>query len=131
MNLRLSAWAPVFLYMALIFWFSSLSNPPEPPGALSMLSDKALHAILYAGLAALVVRALAGRLLGPVTIRIAALAVAISALYGVTDELHQYFVPPRQADIRDLAADVTGAAVAALALYVVGRFTRMSRTTGI
>jgi VanZ family protein len=108
---------------------SSIPDPPEPPGPFSILSDKALHGILYAGLSALVVRALAGRMLGPVTLGVAALATAISALYGVTDELHQYFVPQRQTDIWDLVADVIGAAVAALALYVAGRFTTMAPTT--
>ena len=129
MNIRWSLWAPVFLYMALIFGVSSMSNPPEPPGALALLSDKALHGILYAGLSALVVRALAGRLLGSVTGRMAALAIAVAAVYGATDELHQYFVPGRRMDVRDLVADVVGAALAALGLYVVGRLTTRSRTT--
>ena len=60
---------------------------------------------------------------GPVSVATAALAIAISSLYGATDELHQYFVPPRQADLRDLAADIVGATVAALGLCLVGRFT--------
>ncbi len=31
-----------------------------------------------------------------------------AALYGVSDEIHQYFVPMRSADIFDLFADVIG-----------------------
>jgi VanZ family protein len=125
-----SRWAPVIIYMALIFALSSIRNPPLPPGPL--ISDKPLHGILYAGLSALVVRALAGGWLGEVTLGIAVRAVGISTLYGVTDELHQYFVPPRQADIRDVGADLLGAAVAALALYVIGQLaTRSGTRTGI
>ena len=129
---RLSLWAPVLAYMALIFWLSSIPNPPQPPGPLSILSDKPLHGLVYSGLTALLVRALTGRLLGPLTFGTAALAVVISALYGATDELHQSFVPPRQSEVQDLVADVCGSALAALALYVAGRLTTGPRaTTGI
>ena len=34
------------------------------------------------------------------------------ALYGLSDEIHQYFVPGRVCDILDLAADVTGGTIA-------------------
>jgi VanZ family protein len=103
--------------MALIFTLSSLPRPPEPPGPLSLLSDKALHALVYAGLAALVIRALTGRWLRPVTLRVALFAAAAATLYGVTDEIHQHFVPPREADALDLVADAFGAALAAIGLH--------------
>ena len=41
----------------------------------------------------------------------------ISTIYGVTDEVHQMFVPLRTADLADLAADALGAAAAVLVLY--------------
>jgi VanZ family protein len=37
------------------------------------------------------------------------LSVLLSSLYGVTDELHQAFVPGRVASIGDLVADSIGA----------------------
>jgi VanZ family protein len=40
---------------------------------------------------------------------VAALAAAITIVYGVTDEFHQSFVPGRSADAYDLAADAAGA----------------------
>jgi VanZ family protein len=46
-------------------------------------------------------------------------AVAYSILYGATDEIHQLFVPNRTADVKDLAADAVGAAVAVVLLYIV------------
>ena len=46
--------------------------------------------------------------------RAVALAIVASALYGVTDEVHQYFVPMRQADPWDVAADAAGATIAAV-----------------
>jgi VanZ family protein len=105
----------VALYMALIFAVSSIHNPPQLP---SSIGDKGGHAILYSGLAVLIVRALAGGW-RPFGAWIAVAAVLYSTLYGVSDELHQLLVPTRTADVRDLAADAVGAAVAVAALYVV------------
>ena len=107
-------WVPVAAYMSVIFVLSSIPNPPTVP---QPGSDKVLHFLLYGGLAALVVRAAAGGFGRPVTIRTVIVAVIVSALYGATDELHQHFVPPRQMDAWDLAADSVGAAASALALY--------------
>ena len=110
-------WTPVAGYMALIFALSSLSNTPDfPPGV-----DKDLHAILYAGLGALLTRALAGGMRRPVTPAVVARAVAIAAAYGVSDEFHQWFVPTRQVEAFDVLADTIGAAVAAAALLAWSR----------
>ena len=107
-------WVPVAAYMAVIFVLSSIPNPPT---VSRTGSDKILHILLYGGLAALVVRALAGGFDRPVTIRTVIAAVIVSAFYGASDEVHQHFVPPRQMDAWDLAADSVGAAASALALY--------------
>ena len=107
-------WLPVAAYMAVIFVLSSISNPPTVPQAGS---DKVLHFLLYGGLAAVIVRALAGGFGYPVTMRTVLVAVVVSAVYGATDEVHQHFVPTRQMDAWDLAADSVGAAASALALY--------------
>jgi VanZ family protein len=100
--------------MALIFGASSIAHPPEVPGAGS---DKLVHMLMYAGLSALLVRAWAGGLGRPVALRVAVLAVLLSTAYGVTDEIHQHFVPPRQMDALDLVADGIGATLAATLLY--------------
>lgn len=44
------------------------------------------------------------------------LAVACASLYGVTDELHQYFVPGRACDPADWLVDTCGAALGAMLL---------------
>jgi VanZ family protein len=117
-------WAPVVIYMALIFTLSSVSHPPDLP---SGISDGTGHAILYFGLGALVVRAIAGGWSRSVTIGTAMAAAAISALYGVTDEVHQHFVPPRRMEALDLVADTIGAAVAAFGLYARSRAAEANR----
>jgi len=98
------------LYAAGIFLFSAMSEPPVLPGDLS---DKFEHGLAYAGLTLLLVRALAGGVWRGVTARVCVRAAAIAALYGATDELHQRFVPGREADVLDLAADALGASAAA------------------
>ena len=115
---RVSLWAPVALYMALIFALSSTSRPPDvlPPS----LGDKGGHALLYSGLAALLVRALAGGWSRPLGAGIALAAAVLSTSYGASDDIHQMSVPLRKPDLADLAADAVGSAVAVAFLYGVG-----------
>jgi VanZ family protein len=118
---RVMLWAPVVAYMALIFWISSIAHPitlPEGPG------DKGAHALLYAGLGVLVVRALAGGWRRPLTLMGALAAVLICTAYGITDEFHQRFVPPREADVLDVAADAAGAIAAVMLMRLVARRAR-------
>ena len=121
---RLSLWVPVALYMAFIFWLSSISRPPDLP---SSVSDKAAHGLLYCGLGALLVRARAGGWRRPVTLGIAAAAIVVATLYGISDEIHQYFVPQRQVEARDVLADALGASVAAGAMYIWSRIAHAKR----
>jgi VanZ family protein len=114
---RLGLWGPVALYCALIFALSSLSSVPALPGGLS---DKLGHLLLYSGLGFLVARAAAGGLDRPPTLHVALVVVAFAAAYGLSDEVHQLFVPQRQFDVKDMMADVAGAALGAGALWLWG-----------
>src|SRR5436190_12231416 len=82
-------WLPPIVYAALIFHFSSESDPL--PFVRVTLWDKALHTIEYAGLAMLVARALFAEGL-PAVIGIS-VSMAVVALYAATDEWHQLYVP--------------------------------------
>lgn len=123
MRRRLVLWGPVVAYMAVIFYESS---QPSLPDVVSDISDKILHIGGYAVLGGLFVRALAGGLGAPVTAAIGLLAVLATTLYGVTDEIHQSFVPERQADVQDILADALGGAIAAVALWAWSRLRRRS-----
>jgi VanZ family protein len=116
-----SLWIPVVLYMGFIFALSSRTHVPDLPGGIS---DKSGHALLYFGLAALLVRWLAGGIGAPVASGTAVLAWALATLYGATDELHQFWVPPRTMDVFDLMADAGGAAAASLLAYSWARLSR-------
>ncbi len=123
---RLGLWGPVLLQMALIFGASSLSNPGTLPGGVS---DKAGHFAGYLILSVLIVRALAGGRASGISWRVLLLAIAGAALYGVSDELHQRFVPGRTPDVLDVAADSAGAAAGALLALLV-RFASVAMRRG-
>jgi VanZ family protein len=103
----------VIAYMALIFGLSSIAQTPAFVGGV----DKDLHAVLYSGLSALLVRALAGGWHRRLTLGTVVAAVAMAAAYGVSDEFHQSFVPTRSVEAMDVVADTVGAALAAFGLY--------------
>ncbi|MBS1818720.1 MAG: VanZ family protein [Acidobacteria bacterium] len=108
-------WLPVLAYMAVIFGLSSISHTPAMPGG----SDKVLHTLLYSGLGLLFARALSGGR-APASARVILIAAIFGALYGASDELHQYFNPPRSVEVADVMADTIGSALGAAALYAWG-----------
>ncbi len=125
MKRLLVLWGPVVAYMAALFFVSSLSDVPGPP---SGFSDKHEHFVFYAVLGALALRALAGGRWQGVTIRTLLGAILIAAAYGVSDEVHQWFVPGRDADPLDAVADTAGAATAAAAAWAWSIIRRRSGT---
>ena len=115
-------WGPVVLVMGLIFFASSLPDPGLPGGS----SDKAAHFLVYGALGATLMRALANGRIAAMNARRLLVAALVATIYGVTDEIHQYFVPPRTPDILDVAADAAGAAAGALAMMGLARMFRAS-----
>jgi VanZ family protein len=111
-------WGPVLLVMALIFYLSSLPDPGGPPGGIS---DKTAHFLIYGALGAGMMRALAGGRATAIGLPTILAAIVLTTLYGVSDEIHQYFVPPRTPDILDVAADAAGACAGAIAVTVLAR----------
>jgi VanZ family protein len=109
-------WGPVIGYAAVIFYFSSLPHPEDrlPDLLFKQVSDKVLHMVEYAILGGLCYRAFRWAS-GPMAAgRAVVLAILTASLYGLTDELHQVFVPAREAGWLDWLADTAGAAVGAV-----------------
>jgi VanZ family protein len=88
--------------------------------------DKLLHAAAFGVLAAIAAWALARGRLDAATGRMLLAAWLISSAYGALDEVHQYFVPGRQADPADFLADAIGALAAAGAIRAWGIIARGS-----
>lgn len=108
----LYAWGPVAALMAAIFFVSGSSSPPRLPAPVP---DVVAHALAYAVLGAAMLRAVAGADWSRITVGGVLLAFVLTVSYGVTDEVHQSFVPGRTPELRDLAADALGAAAGAAA----------------
>ncbi|MBI5125586.1 MAG: VanZ family protein [Planctomycetes bacterium] len=111
-------WIPATTYAGLIFVASSLPQPipyiPIPQ------IDKPIHTVEYAILCLLICWAQsAGRPGEPVRPikKVILFSIIASSLYGVSDEVHQYFVPGRNSDVVDWAFDTVGASLAGLLWY--------------
>lgn len=108
-NYLIKHWAPVIIYMGFIYYLSSLPNPIEqiiPGKALIYFNFKHFiyHIIEYGILNFLLYRALKITTKNPQT-----LAILITILYAITDEMHQFYVPGRISSIFDIAIDSFGA----------------------
>jgi VanZ family protein len=112
------AWLPVAGYMALIWLLSS--RPIAIPIAYMPLRDKGAHALEYALLALLSARAVFRTWPERGLRRALLAAVLLTVTWGFLDELHQAFVPSRNADSADLAADAIGAVIG-VAIYALIR----------
>jgi VanZ family protein len=109
-------WLPVALYAGVIFFLSAQSHPEDqlPSFLLKDVSDKVLHAVEYGILAVLCYRAFRWAA-GPAVARQAVvLAIVTASVYGITDEVHQFFVPFRESSWQDWLADTVGAAIGAV-----------------
>jgi len=99
---------PVILWALLIFVASSIPNIALPDLEF-IASDKVIHLVVYFVLCVFFHRALSHQRRFPRLARWSlACAVLFSILYGVSDEIHQSFVPNRDASVYDLAADSIG-----------------------
>lgn len=104
---------PAILWMTLIFYLSSRQRVAvSNTYIINFMFFKFLHVTEYSILYTLVYRALCiyseKRL--PVYKKLL-IALIITLLYAVTDEIHQTFVPTREGTVRDVAIDSIGIAI--------------------
>jgi VanZ family protein len=122
MTRALRPWIPALIWAAAIFVMSSLPGSAYPQTNL-WNADKFVHIALYGLLGGLCARGLGrGSRLGWGAVLL--LAALLSTLYGVSDELHQAFVPGRNSDWRDVVADALGSVIGAGVVVLVAIATR-------
>lgn len=95
----------------LIFFLSSQSKLPSPSKTFFGL-DKILHIIDFGSFAFTLTFWFTAENWISNTQKYALLVIGITVLYGISDEVHQYFVPNRSPSIYDLLADTVGAFLA-------------------
>jgi VanZ family protein len=141
----LKLWLPVLIWMVLIFSASSDRGSfqhssriiaPLVHWLFPTVSDARIHDVVvfvrkcahvteFAALAMLVWRALGaaadprpGSWPWPRAMR----TLLIVAVYAASDEFHQLFVPSREASVVDVMIDTSGAVLALLLVWVIGRW---------
>ena len=102
-------WFPVIFYCSLIFYLSSR------PG-VGTSHDKLVHLLVYGIMGFLFARAFRIHLYKMRWVLVFAFLSA--TFYGISDELHQYYVPGRRFEVWDIVADSIGAFLGAF-LYVL------------
>lgn len=114
-------WGPVVIWMVVIFIGSSHSNVvlSESPSRDNLMKNLG-HIIEYALLGFLIFRALSSKKGDTLTSRYVWLwSLTGAILYGVTDEVHQMFVPTRTAYLGDILMDGVGAGMGVLFAIIV------------
>jgi hypothetical protein len=107
---RFFYWFPVLIILVSIFYVSSKSELPGGKFLDILFLDKIAHLLEYFLLSWFLFRAL--HYSESVKIKKAILiSIIFSAVYGITDEVHQYFVPLRDISIFDWFFDCIGAAL--------------------
>lgn len=110
-------WLPVGLYCTAIFVQSSF--PAMEKIADVPFGDKYLHVVGYAILGSLFFRAFRSRRFKDRLFMAFFYSIAASTGYGISDEIHQYFVPYRSAEIMDVMADMAGSCVGVTAYFLL------------
>jgi VanZ family protein len=109
-------WMPAVMWAVLIFISSSIQEPA--PGVEFPFVDKLLHLLVYTLLGYLVVRALLNYRYNLARTQLLVMAVLLGTFYGISDEIHQSFVPGRIACAADAFFDLVGSA---LGVYIYDR----------
>ncbi len=107
---RITTWSPPVIWSAAIFYSSTL------PGSSIHLPqfkfvDKLIHVLVFGILTLLVLRIGWG---SENKIKAFYFGILYSILYGLIDEIHQFFVPGRFTDPFDFLANVVGVLVGCL-----------------
>ena len=105
-------------WMAVLFWLSHQPSIDTP--SLFSGQDKMFHAGVYGLLGIFLLGAMRPGLSGYTGLQVRTSAI-IASLYGISDEFHQSFIPGRNPDVLDWAADTTGAL---LAVVLMAQLTR-------
>jgi VanZ family protein len=100
-------WLPLILYCLFIYIQSDHPSPEQIP--IFPYVDKVLHVTAYGIMGILFYRAYQTLRLKDNIKMLMLLSVVSASLYGISDEIHQSFVPFRQAEVADVIADTIGA----------------------
>ena len=102
-------WFPLVLYCLFIYIQSDHPSPEQIP--VFPYVDKVLHVTAYGIMGILFFRAYQTLRFKDNMKMLMFLSVVSASLYGISDEIHQSFVPFREAEVADAVADMIGAII--------------------
>jgi VanZ family protein len=116
-------WLVLYLYMVAIFIGSSISDESFPQVLGWTFMDKVAHFVEYFFLGILCIRALriSNTRYPPIAVFVTALFFC--AIYALSDEIHQHFVPGRTLEMGDVLSDILGSFVGFITYGKVSRIT--------
>ena len=100
-------WLPLILYCLAIYIQSDFPASEHIPSF--EFSDKVIHFLAYAVMGVLFYRAYQTLRIRDNLRLLILLSILSASLYGISDEIHQYFVPYRDASVLDGIANILGA----------------------
>jgi VanZ family protein len=114
-------WVPTALWLGVIYFLSTLPELTTP--GRDILPDKVCHGAEYFILAFLILFALQRTTRASFFTSFWITLVGV-ALYGLSDEIHQIYVATRKFDVGDFLADVFGAFLLFLTLWLLQKTSR-------
>lgn len=113
-KLFLKLWLPVIFWCGLIFYLSSIPNLKAARNPQwDEIIRSGVHFFFYGALYFLVFRAINAKK----EKRNFWLPLIFACLYGLSDEIHQYFVPTRTFQLKDLLVDWGGVILGYLTVW--------------
>lgn len=120
-------WLPLIVACLALFIQSSLPGSEHMPDV--RFFDKLLHFVAYALLGILFFRAYETLPIKNNYKLLIFISIASATLYGISDEIHQYFVPSRYAEVADVVANTIGS-ICGVFLYYRWRLWKKSTSSG-
>jgi VanZ family protein len=112
---------PLFIWAAIIFWFSSLTTLPHIKIPI-IGADKLAHISVFFVFCWFSRRALFFQTALPILKRRSLVcAFLLTCLYGYFDEVHQLYIPDRTCDYFDMLADAIGALLFVILFTILDR----------
>jgi VanZ family protein len=109
-------WSPAVIYACVIFYVSALSQVSTSLSGWNF--DKLLHLIEYIPFGILIVFGMTFGSSVNSKKKSAIFSLVLLILYALSDEIHQSFVPGRDANAFDLMADIAGGSIGIFMFFV-------------
>ncbi len=117
------SWFVTIVIASTIFYVSSLTFKPETGGAIGVRAIFYHFLIFFLLSFFLSISLIKG---ANKNIFFIILSMPLAIIYGISDEIHQYFVPGRFASIKDIILDTFGILSASF-LYIISLYYRNGR----